>query len=175
VRDLILLVAAMALFVLMAVLTARREARDHVAVRTPWRRIVATVAVGGVFVVGLAWYLTPADPSQRQSGIYSQLAVQPAYQPPPPASAACDKPAGQVRLDAMIASSGAAVSEADGWVVVQIGSAYAEWTPERSSAWVRLYADGDACVAGRARRLEFQDPSGRVFARVDEVRGIRML
>jgi hypothetical protein len=77
-----------------------------------------------------------------------------------------------VRLDAMQASAQVRVTETPGGAVVHVGVADQDWLAGRGLAWAPMYADADACVTGRARRLEFQTPAGRVFARADPVNGV---
>ena len=91
---------------------------------------------------------------------------------PVPAAAKCHAE-GVQRIRTMEATAGVTTHTENGYVIVRIGSAYAEWTPQRADTWVRLYTEGDLCASGALRRLEFQSPSGRVFARADS-RGIRM-
>ena len=164
-----LVVGAIGLAVIVVMWYKRSMEQAQVGSTVDQRVYVAGCAVAFILggLVGLVWvgsavvnYFTNSETDQSAAA---------------PPAVTCDPRQGQVRLEAMHAAAGVIVSEADGWVIIQRGSAYAEMTPQRADAWVRLYADGDACANGRARRLEFQTPSGRVFARADEVRGIRML
>lgn len=91
-----------------------------------------------------------------------------------PPRLACSQADGRTRIDAMKASSGATARMTDGWMVVRIGSTYDSWSADRAESWIRLYADGDACASGAARKLEFQAPNGKVIGRADPVRGIQI-
>lgn len=62
----------------------------------------------------------------------------------------------------------------DGWVVVTFGSDYLSWDERQKEGLVTTYANADACLSGKARRLEFRGPSGTLVARADELRGIKM-
>ena len=67
------------------------------------------------------------------------------------------------------------VTEEDGHIIVHFSVAYGSWTPAQVEVLVTNFANADACLSGKARRIEFQSPSGRVIARADGVRGIRMM
>jgi hypothetical protein len=69
----------------------------------------------------------------------------------------------------------ARITNEDGWLVVRFGSDYATWTPNMVEGMVATVADADACLTGRARKIEFRSPTDRLIARADPVRGIRML
>lgn len=94
------------------------------------------------------------------------------YEDPP--KPACLREDGVARLQLMQSSSRATTHLTGDWTVVRIGAAYNDWTAERTESWIRLYADGDACASGSARKIEFQSPSGRVIGRADPVRGIQI-
>lgn len=86
-------------------------------------------------------------------------------------SARCSHEDGRVRLSAMHEGANVSVSEEDGWVVVRIRG---HVLPDNIRRWVELYADGDACATGRARKLEFRDAGDALIARADPFNGIRM-
>jgi hypothetical protein len=52
------------------------------------------------------------------------------------------------------------------------GMAYAQMTAQTVDAMVTAIANADACITGKARRLFFYSPSGKMIAKADEVFGI---
>ena len=59
-------------------------------------------------------------------------------------------------------------------IEVRFGSDYRSWTSAQREQMVTAFANADACVSGKARDIEFRSPDGRVIARADGVRGVRM-
>jgi hypothetical protein len=90
-----------------------------------------------------------------------------------PALASCDRAAARTVVQHLEAG-GARIALEDGWVVVRFGADYTVWTPQQTEALIAVYADADACLHQRARKIEYQSPIGAVIARADPVRGIRM-
>jgi hypothetical protein len=89
--------------------------------------------------------------------------------------ASCDKQAARSVMEMMSDPSMARVGSTQaGWVIVHFGSDYSEWTPSQVRGMVTTFANADACIHGKARRIEFQSPDGAVIARADELRGIQM-
>ncbi len=93
---------------------------------------------------------------------------------PSPLAARCDQAGAKVAIAAMTNSYQLAISEQDGWVIVRFGSPYGELTPERIDVAITKIANLDSCISEAARSIEFQAPSGKVIARADRVRGIRV-
>jgi len=90
------------------------------------------------------------------------------------AARACDKEAAKKTLLTMTDPIMARIVEEDGWVVVRFGTDYASWTPEQRDVIISMYANIDACISGKPRKMEFRSPSGKVIARADPLRGIRV-
>lgn len=86
----------------------------------------------------------------------------------------CDQVGARKLLAKMTDPRMASMVEEGGWVVVRFGTDYASWTPQTVDTIVTSFANVDACIAGKARRMEFRSPSGKVLARADEVRGIKV-
>ncbi len=87
---------------------------------------------------------------------------------------ACDKAAARNSLAKMTDPHMARIAEEDGWVVVRFGTDYASWTPETREVIITTFANIAACISGKARSIEFRSPSGKVIARADNVRGIKI-
>lgn len=87
---------------------------------------------------------------------------------------ACDKVAARKTLAKMTDPHMARIVEEDGWVVVRFGTDYASWTPETRDVIITTFANVDACISGKARSMEFRSPSGKVIARADRLRGIKV-
>jgi hypothetical protein len=157
-------------------------------------QILATVLI--ITVAGVAWSIatneTDVERLRRQGRLQDQTSPPPEAavalsQPampndlPSPASRtsdsrrpACNRVAANNVLRMVSDPAMATVSQQDGWVVVQFGMDYASWSPAQTEGIITTYANADACINGKSRRLEFQSPSGRVIARVDELRGIQI-
>jgi hypothetical protein len=88
---------------------------------------------------------------------------------------ACDKAAARKVLSLMNSSMVYSVSKDAGWVIVTFGNDYFSWTDRQCEAMVTAYANADACITGKARSLEFRSPSGKLIARADSFRGIKMI
>lgn len=86
----------------------------------------------------------------------------------------CDKAGAQTALSKMTDPRMAQITEEDGWVVVRFGTDYGDWSPEMRDVIITSYANVDACISGKARSMEFRSPSGKVIARVDRLRGIKV-
>jgi len=92
-----------------------------------------------------------------------------------PALAACDKAKAKAFYDTTLTHPNMArITEEDGWVIVRFGTDYASWTPAQLDTFIATYANVDACISGKARRMEFRSPSGKVIARADSLRGIKV-
>jgi hypothetical protein len=87
---------------------------------------------------------------------------------------ACDKEAARKTLAKMTDPQMSKITEEDGWVVVRFGTDYASWTPEQRDVIITTFANIDACISGNARNMEFRSFSGKVIARADRVRGIKV-
>ena len=87
---------------------------------------------------------------------------------------ACDKAAAKKLLETMRPDMVQSVTSDAGWVIVTFGNDYFSWTDRQCEGMVTAYANADACVTGKARNLEFRSPSGKLIARADSFRGIRM-
>ena len=86
----------------------------------------------------------------------------------------CDKAAAKKLLASLQPHIVYSVSNEDGWVVVRFGNDYFSWSDRQCEGIVTTYANADACINGHARNLEFRSPSGKLIARADSLRGIRM-
>ena len=86
---------------------------------------------------------------------------------------ACDKAAAKNVMSLMNPMIHSVETDA-GWVIITFGSDYFSWTDRQCEAMVTAYANADACITGKARSLEFRSPSGKLIARADSFRGIRM-
>jgi hypothetical protein len=89
-------------------------------------------------------------------------------------SQACDKASAKKLLASMRPEMVSKVSTEDGWIVVVFGKDYFSWTDRQCEGIVTTYANADACLTGKARSLEFRSPSGKLIARADSFRGIKM-
>ncbi len=123
------------------------------------------VLVALIVFAGIAWFVL--DPAVTYlSEDLPEVEVVPIV---------CDGTAAQEVVQRMAAPVVASVTLEDGWVVVRFGSDWYSWTERLTEGMVRTFADADACLQGRPRRLEFRAPTGNLIARADEVRGIRMM
>lgn len=86
---------------------------------------------------------------------------------------ACDKAAAKNVMSLMNQMIHSVETDA-GWTIITFGSDYFSWTDRQCEAMVTAYANADACITGKARKLEFRSPSGKLIARADSLRGIQM-
>lgn len=98
------------------------------------------------------------------------------YEDPPlaanPSVATCDRSAAQ-RVKTLLSSPEMGKeSFADGWVVMTFGTDYSAWTTEQRKQMATNFANADACLNGKARRIEFDGPDGTTVGRADEIRGV---
>ncbi len=88
-------------------------------------------------------------------------------------AAACDKAAAKNVMSLMNPMIQSVETDA-GWTIITFGSDYFSWTDRQTEGIVTTYANADACLTGKARKLEFRSPSGKLVARADSFRGIQM-
>ena len=89
------------------------------------------------------------------------------------AAPGCDKAAAKKVMQLMKEMIQKTETDA-GWIIITFGSDYFQWTDRQTEGMVTTYANADACLTGKARKLEFRSPSGKLIARADSFRGIRM-
>jgi len=87
---------------------------------------------------------------------------------------ACDKAAAKETMTLMGPSMVNSVTSDAGWTIITFGNDYFSWTDRQTEGMVTTYANVDACLTGKARKLEFRSPSGKLVARADSFRGIQM-
>jgi hypothetical protein len=105
-----------------------------------------------------------------------RVATLKAYEDPAPPVSSCDKAAAASVLSMMKSPEMARVKiTGSGTVIVHFGNDYSGWSPSQREAMVTTFANADACSTGKARSIEFQSPRGKVIARADGIRGIRMM
>lgn len=129
------------------------------------RLLLVALAAG---VIALAVIFWPSDRQPRR------VESPPFSAPAEDRAPSCDRSAAQRVMTEMSAPEMSRVNVEDGWVVVRFGSDWASWNDRQTEMMVHAFADADACLSGRPRRIEFRSPTGKLVARADEARGIRM-
>lgn len=86
----------------------------------------------------------------------------------------CDKAGAKALMAKMQPDMVHSVTSDAGWTIITFGNDYFSWTDRQCEGMVTTYANADACLTGKARNLEFRSPSGKLIARADSLRGIRM-